>query len=101
MDNRKNNGGHSTKPISPNDKRLATKTDIQNIYDDLKPFSQEALEQHGKAIKNGEKWAVELFFKYFYGMPKQSIQHSGFIAPSEQPITPERAQEILDELKSK
>ena len=29
-----------------------------------------------EAIAKGEKWAIELFFKYKYGMPKQSIEQN-------------------------
>ena len=73
MDNRKNNGGHSTKPRSKNDKRLASKTDREIVYDLLNPFTEEAVLQHSIAIREGERWAIELFYKYQFGMPTQTI----------------------------
>lgn len=76
MDKRKNNGGHSTKPKRENDLRLASKTDLQAIHERLEPFTDEALQKHAEAIKMGEKWAIELFYKYRYGMPKQVIDQN-------------------------
>jgi hypothetical protein len=29
-----------------------------------------------KGLQEGERWAVELFFKYYYGLPKQQIDHT-------------------------
>ena len=40
MDKRKNNGGHSTKPIRETDLRLVTKTDLQAIHERLEPFTE-------------------------------------------------------------
>jgi len=76
MDKRKNNGGHSTKPIRESDLRLVAKTDLQLIHEKLEPFTEEAINQHAKAINMGEKWAIELFYKYRYGMPKQIIEQN-------------------------
>ena len=76
IDKRNNNGGHSTKPKRPDDKRLMTKSESQDAYENLKPFLPEAILQLEKAIKDGEKWAIELWFKYFFGMPKQTIDQN-------------------------
>jgi hypothetical protein len=76
MDKRKFNGGNSTKPTSPNDLRLSTKSDNQKLIENISPFSEQAHKVLGKAIEDGEKWAVELWFKYFYGMPKQVIDQN-------------------------
>jgi hypothetical protein len=76
MDKRKNNGGHSTKPIRDTDLRLVAKTDLQAIHERLEPFTEEAISKHAQAIKEGEKWAIELFYKYRYGMPKQVIDQN-------------------------
>ena len=76
IDKRKSNGWHSTKAIKPDDKRLLTKSELQNAYENLKPFLPEAILQLEKAIKAGEKWAIELWFKYFFGMPKQIIDQN-------------------------
>jgi len=76
MDKRKLNGGHSTKPINPNDGRLSTKSDNQKLIENISPYSEKAHNVLGEAIESGEKWAVELWFKYFYGMPKQTIDQN-------------------------
>jgi hypothetical protein len=70
MDKRKNNGGNSTKAVREDDKRLLTKSEIQDTYENLKPHLPEAILQLEKAIKAGEKWSIELFFKYFFSLPK-------------------------------
>lgn len=72
MDKRKNNGGNSTKAVRPDDKRLLTKSELQDAYENLKPLLPESLKQLEKAIKAGERWAVELFFKFFFSLPKST-----------------------------
>jgi len=72
MDNRVNNGGNSTKAVRLDDKRLLTKTEIQDTYENLKPHLPEAIIQLEKAIKAGERWAIELFFKFFFSLPKST-----------------------------
>jgi|688.fasta_scaffold19709_7 hypothetical protein len=82
MDKRKLNGGHSTKATRPDDKRLMTKSEMQDTYERLKPFLPEAILQLEAAMQAGEKWAIELWFKYFFGMPKQTIdQHISIEKP--------------------
>lgn len=76
MDKRANNGGHSTKPRRSDDKRLMTKTELQDAYESLKPFHPEALKQLETAIQMGEKWAIELWFKYFFRMPAQTVDQN-------------------------
>jgi hypothetical protein len=76
MDKRKLNGGHSTKAMRPDDKRLMTKSEMQDTYERLKPFLPEAILQLEAAMQAGEKWAIELWFKYFFGMPKQTIDQN-------------------------
>ena len=76
MDKRKENGGHSTKATKPDDKRLMTKSELQDAYENLKPFLPQALQQLEAAIKQGEKWAIELWFKYFFSMPKTTIDQN-------------------------
>lgn len=71
MDKRSLNGGNSTKAVRADDKRLMTKSELQDAYENLKPFLPEALQQLEYAIKAGEKWAIELWFKYFFRLPKQ------------------------------
>jgi len=76
MDKRSLNGGNSTKAVRPDDKRLMTKSELQDAYENLKPFLPEALQQLEVAIKQGEKWAIELWFKYFFSMPKTTIDQN-------------------------
>jgi len=76
MDKRTLNGGHSTKPTNPNDGRLSTKSDNQKLIENISPYSEQAHSVLGDAIENGEKWAVELWFKYFYGMPRQTVDQN-------------------------
>ena len=77
MDNRKNNGnkGHSTKAVRPDDKRLLSKTERQDAFYNLDPLSEKAIQVHGEAIKAGERWAIELFYKYYFKMPTQTIDN--------------------------
>jgi len=63
-DKRKHNGGHS------NGGRKS-KAEEQKLIEKLSPLEPEALNQLEINVKNGERWAIELFFKYNYGMPKQ------------------------------
>lgn len=48
-----------------------SKAEEQDLIQKLSPLEPEALRQLELAVKNGERWAIELFFKYNYGMPKQ------------------------------
>jgi hypothetical protein len=75
-DKRTDNGGHSTKAVRADDKRLMTKSELQDAYENLKPFLPEAILQLETAIKAGERWAIELWFKYFFSMPKQTVDNN-------------------------
>jgi hypothetical protein len=72
MDGRKNNGGHSTagKAGRP------PKAQEQTLIEKLSPYDTKAIQVLFNNINGGEKWAVELFFKYRFGMPKQQIDHT-------------------------
>jgi hypothetical protein len=48
-----------------------SKAEEQKLVEKLSPLEPEALRQLEINVKNGERWAIELFFKYNYGMPKQ------------------------------
>jgi hypothetical protein len=76
MDKRTLNGGHSTRPKKATDGRLSTKSDNQKLIENISPYSEQAHKVLGEAIENGEKWAVELWFKYFYGMPTQKVEQN-------------------------
>ena len=73
MDKRKENGGHSTKVVRIDDKRLLSKTEKQDAFNNLDPLSKKAIQVHREALDAGERWAVELFYKYYFKMPTQSI----------------------------
>lgn len=75
-DGRKNNGGNSTIAKRPDDKRLATKTERQDAYNHLSPLSEKAIEVHADALENGERWAVELFYKYYFKLPTQTVEQN-------------------------
>lgn len=47
------------------------KAEEHALVEKLSPLEPEALEQLKKNVKDGQRWAVELYFKYMYGMPKQ------------------------------
>jgi len=68
MDKRKENGGARTNA------GRKPKAEEQKLIEKLSPLDQTALNKFGIALKGGEKWAIELFFKYMYGLPKQSIE---------------------------
>lgn len=74
-DKRKYNGG-ARAVTRLDDKRLMTKSELQDAYESLLPFLPESLKQLEKAIKLGEKWAIELWFKYFFSMPKSTIDQN-------------------------
>jgi len=72
LDGRRNNGGNSTKSTKPVDGRK--KPDAQKLLERVGLFDDEALDQLGKAVKKGEKWAIELWAKYRLGLPTQKIE---------------------------
>jgi hypothetical protein len=48
----------------------------QKIAETLEPYHPKAMQAFNVGLSNNERWAVELFFKYFYGLPKQQIDHT-------------------------
>jgi len=68
-DGRKNNGGNKNAGRK-------SKVEEQKLIEHLSPLHPQAMTAFQKALKTEEKWAVELFFKYFYGLPKQQIDHT-------------------------
>lgn len=69
MDGRKNNGGHSTKGVAGR----KPKADEQLLIERLSPFEDVAVKKLEMAVRNGENWAIKLYFEYRYGKPKQVI----------------------------
>lgn len=49
------------------------KADEQQLIEKLSLYDDEAHRRLFDAIDGGHKWAVELFFKYRYGMPRQMV----------------------------
>jgi len=66
MDKRKFNGG-----TKGNKGGRPSKAEEQQLIEKLSPLEPKALEQLKINVEAGERWAIELFFKYNYGMPKQ------------------------------
>ena len=54
-----------------------SKAEEQKLIEKLSPMSDEAHHQLEKAVHAGEQWAVKLWFEYFYGKPKQSLDIQG------------------------
>ena len=52
------------------------KADEQKLIETLSPLQPKAMLAFNKGLQDGERWAVELFFKYYYGLPKQHIDHT-------------------------
>ena len=76
---KKGNLGWSTKSTKPTDKRKLTRSELLDAYESLKPMLPDALSVLDSAIKDREQWAVTLFFKYFFQLPKSTIeQHTNF-----------------------
>lgn len=74
MDNRKNNGGHSTKgfagrPKKADELKLIEKLD--NLID-----NEEVIKTLGTQILKGDSRAMNLYFGYRYGKPKESVDIS-------------------------
>jgi hypothetical protein len=68
-DKRKYNGGNKNAGRKP-------KAQEQKLIEKLSPLEPTALKVLEQAVRGGEKWAVDLFFKYFYGLPKQTIDQT-------------------------
>ena len=66
-------GRRNNKVTKGNKGGRAPKADEQMLVERLSPLDDAAFEVHKKAIKAGEKWAIELYYKYRFGMPKQLI----------------------------
>jgi hypothetical protein len=53
-----------------------SKAEEQSLIEKLRPIDPIARRVLQNAVNGGEKWAVELFFKYFYGLPTQVIDQT-------------------------
>lgn len=70
MDNRKNNGGHSTKGFAGR----KPKSEEQALIEKLSPLEEKAFKALENAIKSEQNWAVKLWFEYMYGKPKEKVE---------------------------
>jgi len=68
MDGRKNNGGHKTAGRKAKDEEGKLIERLDAIID-----SDEAIEVLKKKIKDGDMRAIQLYFNYRYGKPKESV----------------------------
>jgi hypothetical protein len=50
-----------------------SKAEEQKLVEKLSPLEDTAHKALKDAVNAGEKWAIELFFKYMYGLPKQTV----------------------------
>ncbi len=64
MDKRKNNGGHKTAGRKP-------KATEQQLIEKLSPLEDSALKALKQGLKDGQNWAVKLYFEYSYGKAKE------------------------------
>ena len=67
MDKRQNNGG------ARDNAGRKKRSEEQALVERLTPFDETAFEALKDNLEAGEKWAVELFFKYRFGMPRQML----------------------------
>ena len=74
MDNRKNNGGHSTKGFAGRPKKADELKLIEKL--DVLIDNEEVIKTLGKQIIKGDSRAMNLYFGYRYGKPKESVDIS-------------------------
>ncbi len=74
MDNRKNNGGHSTKGFAGRPKKADELKLIGKL--DALIDNEEVIKTLGKQIIKGDSRAMNLYFGYRYGKPKESVDIS-------------------------
>lgn len=74
MDNRKNNGGHSTKGFAGRPKKADELKLIEKL--DTLIDNDEVIKTLGKQILKGDSRAMHLYFGYRYGKPKESVDIS-------------------------
>ncbi len=53
-----------------------SKAEEQKLIEKLSPLNTIALKALKTALKNEDSWAVKLYFEYFYGKPKQTIDQN-------------------------
>jgi hypothetical protein len=81
MDNRKNNGGHSTKATRPDDKRKNKFKEEINEAFNTEDIIQVLTMLKIKAIGDQDVPAAKLFLEYIVGKPDQTIDVEGVTIP--------------------
>jgi len=66
-DRRKNNGGHSTKGKAGR----KPKVQEQQLIEKLTPLEVSAFKALENGLKEGQNWAVKLYFEYKFGKAKE------------------------------
>ncbi len=64
-DGRKNNGGHSKGGRK-------SKAEEQKLIEKLTPLEETAHKALKTAVKEGQSWAVKMYFEYMYGKPTET-----------------------------
>ena len=65
MDGRRNNGGNKNAGRKP-------KADEQKLIERLGKYEDKAHEILEECVNQKQKWAVQLYFNYLYGKPKET-----------------------------
>lgn len=52
------------------------KAEEQKLIEKLTPLEPLAFEQLEKSMKSGQSWAIQMYFNYMYGKPKERIDHT-------------------------
>lgn len=71
MDNRVNNKG-----TKGNKGGRPGKAEEQKLIEKLSPLAPKAYKALEDSLKDGQGWAVKLYFEYMYGKPKQTIDQN-------------------------
>jgi len=93
MDNRKDNGG------SRQGAGRKPKTEERKLIEKLSPLQSDAYKALKDSLKDGQGWAVKLYFEYMYGKPKQQIEQTNINYNQE--LTKEDIKLINEELEKK
>ena len=94
MDNRSNNKG-----TKGNKGGRPPKAEEQKLIERLSPLANAGYKALEDALKDGQGWAVKLFFEYLYGKPKQSIEQTTVTLDKE--VTVEEIEAIKEEFLKK
>ena len=54
-----------------------SKAEERKLVERLSPIEDEAHKKLHQAIKKGERWAIEMYFGYMYGKPRQRVEQTG------------------------